>query len=182
MPEISKASRKLATVGAIMIVLGVISLAAPLVTGIAITLVVGAIVLLAGLAMTAEAWKAHAFGGTVGDVLWGLLYVVAGAVLVFQPLLGLSFLTLLLALFFFFAGAWKSMVAWSLRPRVGWGLVMASGVVSLLLGVMILGSWPLSGSWAIGTLVGIELIFDGFTMVRLGANLREIAKAVGTAG
>src|SRR5262249_25070691 len=143
---------------------------------IAVTWIIGGAVLLAGIATIAEAFQAHSLGAGIGDFLWGLLYAVAGLLMLLHPIAGLSFLTMLLAFFFFLAGTWKVMAAWRLRPRQGWGLVMTSGVLSLLFGAMVLASWPFSGAWAIGTLVGVELIFDGWTMVTLGTTLRQIAK------
>jgi uncharacterized membrane protein HdeD (DUF308 family) len=133
-------------------------------------------VLVGGVAMALDAWRGRAFGAGIGDFLWALLYVAAGLLLLLHPLLGLAFLTLLLAFFFLLAGTWKALAAWRVRPRAGWGLLLASGVVSLLLGGMILASWPMSGAWALGTLVGIELIFDGWALVSLGSALRHVGR------
>lgn len=177
MAEVKKVGGTIVAVGVVTILLGVLSIAAPLVTGLAVTILVGAAILVAGIAAAVGAWKGRSFGRGIGDFLWGVLYAVVGVLVLAHPLVGLSFLTLLLAFFFFLTGAWKAMVAWRVRPRAGWGLVMTSAVVSLILGVMILASWPMSGAWAVGVLVGVELLFDGWTLVTVGATLREVGKA-----
>jgi uncharacterized membrane protein HdeD (DUF308 family) len=177
MADLAKAGGRTATVGVVLMVLGVLSLAAPLVTGVAVALLAGAALLIGGIAMAAEAWRGRAFGAGVGDLLWALLHAFAGLLMLLHPLMGLAFLTLLLATFFFLAGVWKSMAAWRLRPRKGWGLLLASGIVSLVLGLMIVASWPVSGTWAIGTPVGVELLFDGWALVSLGGALRDVARA-----
>jgi uncharacterized membrane protein HdeD (DUF308 family) len=177
MADLRKAGGRTVAVGVVLIALGVLSLAAPLVTGIAVALLVGAALLIAGVAMAADAWRGRAFGTGVGDFLWALLFAFAGLLVLLHPLMGLAFLTLLLASLFFVAGVWKSMAAWRFRPRPGWGLLLTSGIVSLVLGVMIVASWPVSGTWAVGTLVGVELLFDGWSLVSLGAAMREAGRA-----
>jgi uncharacterized membrane protein HdeD (DUF308 family) len=172
----TKTGGKAVGVGVVLIVLGVLALAAPLLTGIAVAILVGGMLLVGGVAMTAAAWRARAMGAGIGDLLWALLHVLVGLVVLLHPWAALASLTLLLAIFFFVAGAWKAAVAWRFRPRDGWGLLFASGVLSLLLGMMVLTSWPLSGTWAVGTLVGIELIFDGVSLLRVGHALREAGK------
>ena len=67
--------------------------------------------------------------------------------------------------------------AFSVRPEQGWGWLLVGGVISLLLGIMIWRQFPLSGAWAVGVLVGIRLIFAGWTMIMLGATGHAAAKA-----
>ena len=84
-----------------------------------------------------------------------------------HPLLGLSFLTLLLTAYFVTEGIWKIIASFSYRSAKGWLCVMASGLVTLALGVVIWQQWPLSGLWAVGTLVGINLVVTGAAMIAL---------------
>jgi uncharacterized membrane protein HdeD (DUF308 family) len=123
------------------------------------------------------AFRAGSFGAGLGEFLWGLLYVVSGGLMVARPMVGLAVLTLVVAGFFFLMGAWKSMLALRLKPRQGWGWVLLGGGVSLLLGVLLLARWPWSGEYAIGVLVGVELLFDGWAYVAFGSALNQVARS-----
>jgi uncharacterized membrane protein HdeD (DUF308 family) len=88
--------------------------------------------------------------------------------------LGLGFLTLLLAAFFVVEGIWKIVSSFSYRSASGWVWVLVSGVLSLLLGLLIWNQWPVSGMWAVGVLVGVDLLSTGISMVVLASALRRI--------
>jgi len=62
------------------------------------------------------------------------------------------------------------------RPQKGWGSMLFSAVMGVLLGFLLLREWPLSGTWAIGTLVGVNLILSGFSMISIGSAARSVAK------
>ncbi|MGI9241059.1 MAG: HdeD family acid-resistance protein, partial [Verrucomicrobiales bacterium] len=66
--------------------------------------------------------------------------------------------------------------AFSLKPEKGWGWLLASGVITLLLAIMIGRQWPVSGGWAIGTLFGINILFSGWAMIFTGGTVRSLAK------
>ena len=107
-------------------------------------------------------------------LLSGLLQVVCGALMVGQPMLGLHFMTILLAIFFLASGVGEVMHAVVLRPSPGWVWVLCSGLVSLVLSVFIWTSWPLSGDWAIGVLVGIRLFTFGVALAVVGIAARTM--------
>ncbi len=94
-----------------------------------------------------------------------------------QPLLGLATLTMVLAIYFLANGITEIIAAFQIRPTQGWGFVLFSGIISALLALMILNQWPLSGVWAIGVLVGIQLIFAGMTMITVGSVLKDASAA-----
>ena len=70
------------------------------------------------------------------------------------------------------------MLAFHVRPHKGWGWMLFSAALSVLLGFMLLREWPLSGLWAVGTLVGINLIFSGVAMLSIGSTVRGLAQRV----
>ena len=90
-----------------------------------------------------------------------------GLALLFHPFYGLSLLTLMMAMFFVFEGVWKIIMSLSIRPANGWGRILFSGLISLLLGGLIWGEWPVSGMWAVGTLVGVDFLLTGFFLISL---------------
>jgi uncharacterized membrane protein HdeD (DUF308 family) len=80
----------------------------------------------------------------------------------------LATITLLLAIWFFIDGIWSLVSGFKWRPFEGWGWMVFSGVVSVILGVMIYQQFPVSATWLVGVLVGIRLVFAGWTMVAMG--------------
>jgi uncharacterized membrane protein HdeD (DUF308 family) len=111
-------------------------------------------------------------------LLIGLLYVVAGGWLAFFPLTGLLTLTVFLATMFAFQGAMEIAMGLSLRPVRGWISVLISGAVSLLVGGLIFAQLPSSAAWAIGLLVGINMIASGFAHVSLALAAGKRAEGV----
>jgi uncharacterized membrane protein HdeD (DUF308 family) len=105
----------------------------------------------------------------------GLLGVAAGLLTIAHPLLGLGFLTLLLSMYLCITGVAEAMLAFRLRPHAGWGWTLASGLAAIVLGAMIWSEWPVSGSWAIGLLVGINILFAGSSLMGLGMAARSIS-------
>lgn len=164
--------------GIVMIVAGVLAVAAPFVAGASLTMMLGAMLLVGGLAQCFLAFKAGAFGRGLLVFLIGALTVVAGVLTLKEPIAALASLTLLLAAYFVVAGIVETFGAFSARPEEGWGWLLFSGVVSVVLGVMLWRQFPFSGAWAVGTLVGVRLIFAGFALFSIGGVVRKGVKAV----
>ena len=165
--------------GIAMLILGALALAAPLWTGVAVALLVGCLVLAAGVAQCAFSFQAGSFGQKLLGLLLGGLTAICGIVMIAHPVLHLSFLTLALALYFILAGIFEAISALRVRPLRGWGWVLVGGLISVLLGGLIWAQWPLSGAWAIGVLVGIKVMFLGVTMITLGSAARALAAEAG---
>jgi uncharacterized membrane protein HdeD (DUF308 family) len=161
--------------GIAMLILGALAVSAPLWTGVAVALLVGLLVLAAGIAQCAFSFQAGSFGQRLLGMLLGLLTAICGVVMVAHPVLHLSFLTLAIAVYFLAAGIFEAISALRVRPLRGWGWVLVGGLLSLLLGGLIWAEWPLSGAWAIGVLVGIKVMFLGATMITLGSAARALA-------
>lgn len=174
--EVKHGGGWLVALGIAMIVTGVLSIAAPLQTGIAVALVVGALMALTGLLEIGGAFRAASFDLGLGDFLGGLLYLGVGVLVLLHPLMGLGFLSILLAAFFFVRGVYAITLAWRLKPRSPWGWVLLGGALSVAFGLFLLLGWPLTGAWAVGVFVGIELLFSGWTMVFFGGTLRDAGR------
>jgi len=84
---------------------------------------------------------------------------------------------LLLVGFFVAEGIWKIIASFSYRPATGWLFMLLSGVLALILGVMIWRQWPLSGLWAVGILVGVDLLSTGVSMIALAATMKSLARS-----
>jgi uncharacterized membrane protein HdeD (DUF308 family) len=161
----------------LMIVLGSLAIALPLATGIGIAILVGWIVVFGGFTYLAYAFSAQGAGAFLWRMLIGIAYIVGGFYLVFHPGLALQSLTLVLAAILFAEGVLQIIVFFQFRSLPGSGWVLFDGIVTLLLGFLIAYPWPFSSGWAIGTLVGINLLVSGFTRLMYSVAARRELKA-----
>ena len=152
--------------GIALIVLGILILAAPIVAGVVSVMVVGSVMIIAGIVECVRAIKAQSAISRVTWILVGLITLICGALVIAHPLLGLGFLTLLLAVYFCADGIVKLGVAFRHPAARGW--FITSGILSLILAYIIWSNWPVSGGWVIGVLIGINLVFTGILTIAVG--------------
>lgn len=165
----------LTLMGLLLIVFGVVAIAAPAVAGTAVVYVVGGLLFVAGIVQIVSGVRSEAaWFRKVYPLILGLITACAGLGLLGHPLVGLKFLTLLLIVFFLVEGFWKIIASFSYRPARGWLAMFASGAVTLVLSVLIWQQWPVSGVWAVGVLVGVDLLATGVSLVMLGITLRRV--------
>jgi uncharacterized membrane protein HdeD (DUF308 family) len=164
--------------GIALIILGVIAIAAPLVTGISIALLLGALLLMAGIAKIVWAFRDKR---GIGAMAWGGLTLLTGIIILAQPGVALASLTLVFATYFFVSGIFEAWIAIQSRPAPGWVWALVGGVVSVILAIMIWTGYPTSAAWLVGTLVGIKLIFAGMTVLTLKHAVNKVKDAVGDA-
>ncbi len=155
--------------GIVIVILGVLAIMAPLLTGFAINLVVAILMIAAGITITIYAFKAGSFGQGLMQFLFGGITVVAGVAMLAWPGISLVTMTMVLAIYFVADGIMGVIAGFQAKPVKGWGWVVFSGISSIVLGGLIFLQWPFSGEWAIGVLVGARLIFTGWSMIALGA-------------
>jgi uncharacterized membrane protein HdeD (DUF308 family) len=167
----------LIVVGAFVAALGLFSIVLPYVAGTAVAILVGAALLIAGLGEIVQSFSHQSAARKLGGLILGVITAVAGAVALSEPWLELSVLTLMLAGVLIASGIWRVVAAWSFRQTGGWLGLAFSGLIGIVLGVMILMGWPETSMWAIGTLVGVDLLFTGFSLIGLGLTLGKIASA-----
>lgn len=168
--EASKAS---IAFGAVLAVLGVFSVLAPMFSGIAVTVLVGMLLAAAGMVEIVFAFKSDSFGKGVLVFLFGGLGLLAGLVVLATPVASLVVLTVVLAGFFLIGGLVDMILGVRLRPEEGWGWMVSSGIVSIILGILIVMQWPASGLWAVGLLVGIRMLMHGWMLMALGRTGQE---------
>jgi uncharacterized membrane protein HdeD (DUF308 family) len=169
--EGSSAAKHLKWLGVALIVLGVASVLAPAVAGVAVVRVIGFILLIAGIVPIVRVWNVEASKERTTGLVMGIITVLAGIAVIGHPLFGLGMLTLLLAGYFVAEGVWKIVVSFRFKPAPGWTWLLASGAMSLVLGVLIWRQWPMSGVWAVGVLVGVNLLGTGLALVTLSSAL-----------
>ena len=163
--------------GIATILLGFFALSSPLFIGIAVQYFVGASLMIGGIFQIIHAIKGGGAGASTFAILSGLLALICGGIMFAKPLLGLGVITLFLIAYFLSDGLVKITHALKSRSHKGWGWLLFSGLISLLLGLALWKNWPLSGAWAIGTLFGINLIFNGWAMIFTGSVVRKTIQA-----
>jgi uncharacterized membrane protein HdeD (DUF308 family) len=168
--------------GVALIVLGAVCILGEMNATLITVVVLGWFLLVSGIVALVHAFQTRTWSGFLLYLLTALLRLFTGFMLVRFPLGGAAGITVLLAVLFIVGGAFRAIGAGKLRfPR--WGWAVASGLISVALGVTLLAQFPLSSLWFIGLAVGVDLIFEGTSLVALGSALRGIAgrtRALGT--
>jgi uncharacterized membrane protein HdeD (DUF308 family) len=176
--EAKKNSGLLIFLGILTVIFGVLAIAAPLITGIAVSMFVGSLLVLMGALQIVHAFKSKQWGTGFWGTVVGSLAVGAGLVMIFRPAVGLVSMTMILAIYFLVDGISEIVAALKIKPDQGWGWVLFNGIIAVLLGFFIWRQWPFSGAWAIGVLVGIHILISGWSMIILGTGARRLAGAV----
>ena len=162
--------------GALLIALGAVAIGASTLTTIATMVFLGWLMVLAGVAYFLHSVYCKEWGGFVIELLSGVLYAASGVMIIANPLISAEYLTLLIAMLLIFQGIFRAVVAVAVRfPN--WIWLLLSGVVTFLLGLSIWHQWPLSGLWVIGLFVGVEMIFNGWSLVMLGLVAKNLPTA-----
>ncbi len=159
--------------GAVYVIAGIVALGSVVLATAATVFIVGVMMVIAGAAEVINAFQVKTWDKFLLWLLLGVLYIVAGFVTFENPLLAAAFLTLLLAFSLIASGIMRIVLGFGMREALPWGWVVLSGVVTLLLGLVILAHWPVSALYVLGLLLGVDLIFAGIGWIGLGFGLRK---------
>jgi uncharacterized membrane protein HdeD (DUF308 family) len=151
--------------GILLLALGVIGLYMTVALTIASVLFFGALLVVAGIAQAVQAFRATGWRSIALHVGIAALYILGGAIAFYDPVAASLSLTIFIAAMLLVAGVFRAVMAFHMRHTSGWGWVLFGGVISILLGVLIFMQWPVSGLFAIGLFVAIELIVDGWSCI-----------------
>lgn len=164
----------LALFAVISIVGGVLALLNPFAATLAATMLAGWTFIFLGGLQIIQSFQVQGWSGFLWALLFGLLSLVVGVSLVFNPLAGMVSLTLLVAVLFLATGAVKVFYGFSLKPVSGWGWVLFSGIVSVALGILILADMPWAAVSVLGILLGVELLSNGVLFLFVALGLRNL--------
>jgi uncharacterized membrane protein HdeD (DUF308 family) len=168
-------------VGLGLVILGIVACVAPLMSGLAIAVVVGLVLLAAGALVGLFGLRAReADKGNLALVIGGLAGI-SGLVLVVQPSAGLAVVRWILIAYMLISGGSEVALALRLRPDDGWAATLGGAVVSIAAGLVLWSGWPISGARAIGLLVGGKLISSGWAIMRVHRALLSAADRVRSA-
>jgi len=163
--------------GIVLLILGAVAVAIPPLATLALTIFFGWLILISGVVgLITTFWMRHA-PGFWWSLLSAILGIVVGVMLVASPVIGALSLTFLLITFFLVEGAVSIMFAFDHRRELSgqWGWMLVSGIIDLVLAVMILAGLPSTAAWALGLLVGINMIFGGAAMIAMALHARKAA-------
>ena len=163
---------------ALMILAGLLAIFIPPVAGLAVTIFVGWLLIFSSIAHFVFAWHTRSSGAIIWEILLGIVYLVVGFYLLWNPLVGLVSLTLGLAIYLMAEAILEFILGFRLRPLPGSGWLLFDGGVTLILAIMIWRTWPASTAWAIGTLVGISMLFSGISRLMLSLAARRLLSKV----
>ncbi len=162
--------------GVLLIVLGCLAILLPFLFTVAITLLVGIVLIAGGVVRGYTAFKEHSRRSLFWNLVACVLAIVAGALILFDPFGGALALTAIIIALFIVEGITKIIAAFQHKSEAGWGWVLFAGILDLVLGIVLWVALPEDFLWVIGLLVGISLLFTGWTAVMLAAAMRKAAK------
>jgi uncharacterized membrane protein HdeD (DUF308 family) len=160
----------------LFIVLGAFAIIEPAVAGLGVALLVGWLLIFGGVSHFMSAFEGGGARRVLFEILAGVVFVVGGYYMVTHPLLALSTLTLVLAAVILAAGVCEIVTYFRLRSEQASGWILFNGIVALILGALIWLHWPSSSVWAIGTLVGVNLLLTGITRLMVGLTGRRLIR------
>jgi len=164
--------------GVLLIVFGVLAVVSPFLAAVAVNAMIAWLIVLAGAVHLMLAFRVHTAGSILWKLLVGLAYICFGLYVILHPVLGVASLTLILASLFLIAGVLDIVLYVTMRAMPGSSWLLVDGVVTLALGVMIYMQWPSSAAWAIGTLVGVSMIFSGVSRVAMSLAVRKATNLI----
>jgi uncharacterized membrane protein HdeD (DUF308 family) len=162
----------------LFIILGILAIIEPGVAGLAVTLLVGWVLIFGAVAHFVTAFKGGGTKQVIGQVLIGLVYLIGGLYFLTHTIMGVATLTLLLGGIFLAEGVIEIVAYFKTRLEGASGWLLFNGIVTVLLACLILFHWPSSSVWAIGTLVGINLLMTGISRLMFGLAARKLATRV----
>ena len=159
--------------GVVYLIAGFIALGSVLMATVASVFLVGVMMIVAGIAEIINAFQLKGWGKFLIWALLGFLYIVAGFVTFENPLFAAAVLTLILGAALVASGLVRIFLAFSMKRESPWIWLLASSVVTALLGLLILAHWPVSSVYVLGIFLGVDLVMAGAAWIGLGFALRR---------
>jgi uncharacterized membrane protein HdeD (DUF308 family) len=160
--------------GVVYVIAGIIALGSVVMATKVSVFVVGIMMLIAGVAEVINAFQIKTWGKFLLWLLLGALYIVAGFFAFENPLLAAAALTLLLGISLLVSGIMRVVIAFSMQETMPWIWVAFSGLITFLLGLLIVAHWPVSSLYVLGIFLGIDLVIAGAGWIGVGLGLRRL--------
>lgn len=153
--------------GVLFVFLGFIGLGMTVGLTVVSMLFFGFLLIIAGVSQIFDTFKCKGWKAVLSHALIAALYIIGGGLVIYDPFLASTLITALLASVLIIIGLTRFIMAAQLKDTRGWGWLVLAGLTALVLGILILAQWPVSGLWVIGLFIAIELMVDGWTYIFL---------------
>ena len=165
--------------GIVLIVLGILAIAAPVIATLAVDIYIGWLFLLAGVVGLFAVFSMPHIASFLLSLIPAVLSIVIGGLLIWKPAEGALSLTALMIVFFTAEGLFQIVTSIAYRDYMedAWGWILLSGIADLVLAGIIVYGWPVTATWALGVLAGVNLITSGLAIVMAALAGRNLAKA-----
>ena len=160
--------------GILLLVLGTIGLGMTVFLTLASVFYFGFLLLVGGGAQIVHAFKAKGWKSIVLSLCIAILYIVSGVMVIGNPVAGSAVLTFMLAVAIIAIGILRIAMGFQLRGFKNWIWPVLSGIVAMLMGVVIILQWPISGFWVIGLVVAIEMIMNGWATIAIAITAKNV--------
>lgn len=161
--------------GIIFLLLGIFAISQPYLMTLSVEFLLSVLLIAGGVIQGVRALTNLSDSRSLPVLIGSALALIAGILLLAYPMSGALTLTLLITVFLFLDGIVKIFSSFQYRPIQGWGLLLFSGFLSLLLAGLIFSQWPISASWVIGLYVGVYMLFLGISLITLSFYVKKIA-------
>lgn len=160
--------------GVLLIIAGIVALAAPFIAALTLTIFVGWAMIFGGVAQAIYAFtNTEGTGHIILKLLLAVLYIVTGGYILYNPIPGVTALALLLGWVLVVEAVVLGILAFQVRPRAGWGLWLFDAIVHLALGIFILDNWPGNSFVILAAFIGVSMIFSGISRLILAGTVRS---------
>lgn len=163
----------LLALGIIFVILGGVGLGMTVFLTLASMFFFGVLFIVGGVFQLIDAVKCKEWKGLLWHILIGILYILCGAVIIYDPFLASAFITMVLGCLLIVMGISRLLMAMNLKNDSSWGWLFLAGLSAIVLGIMILAQWPMSGFWIIGLFIAIELIIAGWSYIFIAVAMRR---------
>lgn len=170
----SSISSSIKWLGILLMVLGAIAILVPAFAGFTVTIFIGWVLVIGSVFLFASAFSQRSGWGVVVGIVWAVLALAAGLWILINPDKGLKALTLVVMLYFLVSGVFKLGIAFGGRGAPGIGWLAVNGLLSVLIGLIVLVDMPEAANWAIGLLVGIDFIFSGWGLINYASAVNRV--------
>ena len=169
--------RWLLGLGILFVLLGMIGLGASFALTLASVLIFGIMLLIGGGYQFADAFRYSGWKSRLSHILIAVLYVIAGVIIMNDPMGASSIFTMMIAGALIAIGIVRIFMAFQMKQVKGWIWLLIGGIASIVLGAMIVAEWPSSGLWVIGMFIAIEMLFAGWGMVMMALAAKDLEKS-----
>lgn len=173
--EIKKSTSWVIFLSIVLIILGVLAIIAPAIASAFFTAIMGWIALISGIIMVVQSFRSDPVRGRWLSLVVGIFYAVAGIYILFNLVAAVATLTLAFGILFVVEGIYTIIMGFTQKVghSMSW-LVVLNGVITLILGILVLNSWPVSALWLIGLYVGISLLLSGISLLAAALAARKV--------